>query len=1156
MEKLGGHRRRTSGVPFDFHEPSKMLTMKRLLIAAVLSTATPCVAFAQNTQAPRVPAWRGEELMRVRERVRAGDPALIPAVQALRAAADQAVRAAPIAVTDKKTLLPPTNDPHDYFSLSPYWWPDSTKPNGLPYIRRDGVTNPESKRDLDQPRVAALGDRTFTLALAYYLTGQEAYAAAAARQIRTWFLDPATRMNPHLRFAQLVRGNPNERGSGIIDTRWFIEVVNAVGMLQGSRHWAAQDEARLRAWFADYLKWLRTSPNGAHEQKAVNNHGSWFAAQAASYALFTGDTATAKSIIEGVKARIGSQIKADGSQPEELKRTRSFHYELFNVEALSRLAEMGRHVGVDLWSFEAPQGGSLRRAIDRLAQYVPRPKDWPGEQISEIELPLALSVLRRGSFGARTAAAYAALADIDSPESDTDRSALLYPVYATHELKGLEARPESGNNGHPRIFITKAEAAELKNALGKYPLFDQSIARARETVDRAIATPIDVPQPGEAGGYAHERHKQNYREMQSAGLLYQITGEEKYARFVRDVLEKYAVLYPTLGAHPLSKNQAPGKLFHQSLNEANWLVATSIAYDCVYEWLKPEERARFEKNVLRPMADWMSVTHAKEFDRIHNHGTWATASVGMLGLVVDDKSYVDRALYGTKNNGQGGFLKQLDLLFSPDGYYMEGPYYIRYALMPFFYFAEAIERARPDVKVYAYRDRILEKALYSAVQTAFPNGVFPPINDASRTMAITAPEVVLAVDLTYDRYGPNPNLLGAAIIQNEVVLNRAGLKVARDLAASAAVPQMSWPSVEFTDGHDGKRGGLGILRVGTGQQASMLLMKYGVHGEGHGHFDKLHYIFFDGGREVVPDYGFSRWINIEPKFGGRYLPENDSYAMQTIAHNTVVVDQTTQNRANFDAAEAMWAERHWFNARNPNLQAMSAFARKYYPGVDMQRSMVLLRDARLRYPVVIDLYRLASAQQHTYDLPTHFRGQLIATTTVYQADTTRREPLGTDNGYQHIWKEARGNISSTLRLTWLDGNRYYTITTAASPGDEVIFGRTGANDKNFNLIVEPMMILRRRAANNLFASVIEPHGYFNEAQERSEQARGVITDVRVVTSTAEASIIEVVGNNNLRWTVMVWNGAPSDSARRSVTVGARTYQWTGNFAVEGIQNAN
>jgi len=83
----------------------------------------------------------------------------------------------------------------------------------------------------------------------------------------------------------------------------------------------------------------------------------------------------------------------------------------------------------------------------------------------------------------------------------------------------------------------------------------------------------------------------------------------------------------------------------------------------------------------------------------------------------------------------------------------------------------------------------------------------------------------------------------------------------------------------------------------------MLLMKYGVHGQGHGHFDKLHFTLFDGGREVVPDYGFARWINIEPKFGGRYLPENDSYAMQTIAHNTVVVDQKSQNDAKEKAAD-------------------------------------------------------------------------------------------------------------------------------------------------------------------------------------------------------------------------------------------------------------
>jgi hypothetical protein len=159
------------------------------------------------------------------------------------------------------------------------------------------------------------------------------------------------------------------------------------------------------------------------------------------------------------------------------------------------------------------------------------------------------------------------------------------------------------------------------------------------------------------------------------------------------------------------------------------------------------------------MADWLSVTQAKEFDRIHNHGTWATASVGTLGYVLRDTSYVNRALYGTKRNRTGGFLRQLDLLFSPDGYYMEGPYYIRYALMPFFQFAEAVERRQPQVHIYAYRDSILKKGLYSAVQTSFPNGVFPPINDASRTMAIDAPEVVLALDIAYARYGRKPNLL-------------------------------------------------------------------------------------------------------------------------------------------------------------------------------------------------------------------------------------------------------------------------------------------------------------------------------------------------------------------------------------------------------------
>jgi len=1149
-----------------------MMALARLALGfALVSCGWSTGAGAQQASAgaPRVFALRPEALASARARLRAGDAALRPALDRLVRDADRALRAPLVAVTHKRTLLPPSGDPHDYFSLSPYWWPDSTKPDGLPYIRRDGVTNPESKRDLDQPRVAALGANVQTLALAYYFTGNEAYAARAGEQLRAWFLDPATRMHPHLRFAQLVRGLDQERGSGIIDTRWFIEVIDATGLLAGSRSWTANDERRLREWFGAYLTWLRTSPNGAHEQRARNNHGSWFAAQTAAMALFLGDTAVARPIIEGVKERIGWQIAADGQQPIELERTRSMHYSNFNVEALSRVAEMGRHVGVDLWRYEAPNGGSLRKAIDHIAPYVARQQSWPGQQIDDVDADVLLLSLRRGQVALGPPLYTDAIATLPAVEVRTGRSALLYPDASGAGSRAPAVRGSSGNAGggvpaaarsglrfsapHPRIFLTREEAAAVRTAAARYPLLGRTLSAARETMAQALATPIDVPQPGEAGGYAHERHKQNYREMQLAGQLYQITGEERYAAYVRDVLEKYAVLYPTLGAHPLSKNQAPGKLFHQSLNEANWLVATAIAYDCVYDWLKPAERARFEANVLRPMADWLSVTQAKEFDRIHNHGTWAVAAVGMLGYVLGDTSYVNRALYGTKRDRSGGFLRQLDLLFSPDGYYMEGPYYIRYALMPFYHFAEAIHRAQPALGIYAYRDSILKKALYSAVQTAFPNGVFAPINDASRTMAIDAPEVILAVDLAYERYGANANLLGAAAIQDRVILNGGGVAVARDMAARRTPPAVSWSSVEFTDGSDGKRGGLGILRSGAGRDATMLLMKYGVHGEGHGHFDKLHFILFDGGREVVPDYGFSRWINVEPKYGGRYLPENDSYAMQTVAHNTVVVDQATQNGADFDEAEATWAERHFFDGTNAKVQAMSARADRYYAGVGMQRTMLLVRDARLQYPVVIDLFRLTSAATHTYDYPIHHRGQLIATNVKYEANVARQEPLGAKFGYEHIWKEAAGTTDGPVRATWLDGNRYYSITTAAAPGTEVIFGRTGANDPNFNLIVEPMMIVRRRAGDHVFASVIEPHGYFNEAQERSEQARPRLQAVRVLGHSAEATVAEVTGDGGLRWTVMIANTAASATARHRVTFGAQTFEWTGNYSVRGVQ---
>lgn len=402
----------------------------RALLGACLAGALLAPAAPAGAQGPRVVSLRPDELARARERVAAGDSRLRPAYERLLRDAGAALSAGPFSVTHKARLLAPSGDRHDYHSLSPYWWPDPAKPGGLPWIRRDGQTNPESKRDLDQPRVSALGSSVETLALAYWLSGEERYAARAALLLRTWFLDPATRMNPHLRYAQAVPGVAEGRGSGIIDSRSFIHVVDAVGMIAGSRSWTEADQRGMEGWMREYLRWLQTSPNGEHELGARNNHGSWFDAQRAVLALFVGERELAKEIVEGVRMRrIDTQIRPDGSMPHELGRTRSLWYTGFNLEALSRLAEVGRQVKVDLWGYESPTGGSLRRTVELLGPYADpaAAQRWPDPQITTDPPDQMLLNLRRARVAYEEPRYTGFLAPLPAEVAGTDRSVLLYP---------------------------------------------------------------------------------------------------------------------------------------------------------------------------------------------------------------------------------------------------------------------------------------------------------------------------------------------------------------------------------------------------------------------------------------------------------------------------------------------------------------------------------------------------------------------------------------------------------------------------------------------------------------------------------------------------------------------------------------------------------
>lgn len=336
-----------------------------------------CRDLSPDSIRPRVFLLDPEHLGSVRLRLKQGDMGLKPAFNRLKSEADAALAAGPFSVMHKKQV-PPSGDKHDYMSLAPYYWPNPEAPNGLPYVRRDGRRNPETSTISDRRELGELADAVETLALAYYLSGDERYATRAAYLVRVWFLDPETRMNPHLKFAQAIRGVNQGRGTGIIETRLLTRVVDAVGLLAGSEAWTEADQRGLTDWFAQYLDWLLTSSHGQQEAAARNNHGTYYDLQVAVFALFVGRTNVAVSVLQGVgPKRIAAQIGPDGRQPYELARTNAWGYSVGNLTGLMLLANVGEKVGVDLWHYRTPDGRSIRAALDFLVPYGFGEKQWP-----------------------------------------------------------------------------------------------------------------------------------------------------------------------------------------------------------------------------------------------------------------------------------------------------------------------------------------------------------------------------------------------------------------------------------------------------------------------------------------------------------------------------------------------------------------------------------------------------------------------------------------------------------------------------------------------------------------------------------------------------------------------------------------------------------
>ncbi|MBA3671344.1 MAG: alginate lyase family protein, partial [Gemmatimonadaceae bacterium] len=377
-----------------------------------------------------------DRLAAARRRLIAGEPSLQPAFHALIDSARAALDAPSVSVVQKRRV-PPSGNRHDYMSLAPYWWPDSTKPNGLPFVRRDGVVNPESRVDHDGWRMYTMASRVEALALAHYLTDDARYATAAGRHLRAWFVDSATRMNPNLEYGQAVPGVTVGRGIGIIDTRHLPPLLDAIRLLDGTGALSLADRRTITAWCSDYLKWLRESTNGREERAAANNHGVFYDAQVASLALFVGDTATARRTIgESTRARLAAQIEATGRQPHELERTRPLHYSVFNLDAFTMLAEMGRHVNVDLWGYTAPSGGSLATALRFVAPFADASVRFPMPEVGDEDPGAFVAPLRRASIALGDPVFDAAIRHLPRQFSVTDRSVL---EYASPSRTGLDS---------------------------------------------------------------------------------------------------------------------------------------------------------------------------------------------------------------------------------------------------------------------------------------------------------------------------------------------------------------------------------------------------------------------------------------------------------------------------------------------------------------------------------------------------------------------------------------------------------------------------------------------------------------------------------------------------------------------------------------------
>ena len=365
-----------------------------LFVLSVINCVSAQIKSGMVSNYPKTLAIDGQDLKKNYDLIVAKDADKVRALKSLLKKADKILEEAKVySVMDKKQL-PPSGDKHDYMSTGPYWWPDTTKPDGLPYIKKDGLRNPTYYDITDSQELDKVEDCALTLALAYFFTHENKYANFASKLIKTWFLDEKTRQNPNLNYGQGIPGVNTGRGTGIIETRDAYRVIDAAILIQESPDWTKVEHEALKNWFSAYLTWMLESLIGKDEADSNNNHGTFFSEQIIAFSLFSERPDVTLKEIEIFKNRMESQLKPDGSQPFELARTKSWSYVNMNLFGYFLIAKLAENAEIQLWSQQISEGKNMRNALNWIIPYLKDEKQWEYEQIQKISYGETIRILK------------------------------------------------------------------------------------------------------------------------------------------------------------------------------------------------------------------------------------------------------------------------------------------------------------------------------------------------------------------------------------------------------------------------------------------------------------------------------------------------------------------------------------------------------------------------------------------------------------------------------------------------------------------------------------------------------------------------------------------------------------------------------------------